>query len=75
MRDSTQTLIRHWCKLLTEEGLSMELGTYRKLSYVGTSQDLEVLEKIYFNRSTWLGGNGLGDDVRRVEPKGAGPDC
>lgn len=34
----------YWEKLLREEGLSMEAGTSRRLTYVGTSTTLESIE-------------------------------
>lgn len=34
---------RYWDKLLCEEGLSMERGTSRRVTYVGDSSTLEMI--------------------------------
>jgi hypothetical protein len=34
----------YWEKLLREDGLSMEAGTSRRLTYVGSSKTLESIE-------------------------------
>lgn len=37
--------LEYWEALLKEKGLSDKRGTTSKLVYVGTSQDLEIIEK------------------------------
>lgn len=44
--DDLQKLISAWDKKLTKKGLSMKRGTSSKLSYVGGSGELVILEKL-----------------------------
>lgn len=53
----------YWNRLLAEEGLTMEQGNNPKLVYVGSSDDLSVVEEYQ-----------SGDRTGRVRPKGFGPD-
>jgi hypothetical protein len=41
----------YWSKLLTQEGLSMERGTSRRLTYVGGSSVAESIDGEQYTRS------------------------
>lgn len=44
LRDLDYQSPKYWEKLLREEGLSMERGTSRRLTYVGGTKTLESIE-------------------------------
>jgi hypothetical protein len=50
LKDLDYGSIAYWEALLKQEHLSMERGRSTKLSYVGTTKDLEVVTKLSHER-------------------------
>jgi hypothetical protein len=55
--------VEYWNRLLAADGLALDVGRHPNLILIGTSAELEIVEKMEYGKRDG-----------RVRPEGAGPD-